>query len=306
MREIGKKEDARIEKECKELTSEQKFDKNKIVNLMGDAPFISLSPLRHCDPSLLDDEVFMESAISKDVEALGLASEKLRGNKAFLTHLVKKEGGVTWKGIVPNATDELKADKEFVLAAVNADGYTLQWASDSMKADKDVVVAALTNYKDAVKWASDSMKENKDVLLASVAKNGNAMESVPITLTKDRAFMLELVKASGPVGNLCQYLPKEYFDDQEILLDAVKRNSRALCYLMKRDRERFEANRELCLVACTYQGDGLEHVGKKFQADKEIVTAAVKSTGFNLKFASEELRNDPDLLKLKAEWRSGA
>lgn len=301
MREEGKKQDARIEKECNELTSEQKFDKNKIVTLMGDAPFISLSPLRHCDPSLLDDEVFIESAMVKDVRALGLASDKLRGNKAFLTHLVKKEGGANWIGIMQNATDELKADKEFVLAAVNADGYTLQWASDSMKADRDVVLAALTNYGGAVKWASDSMKGNKDVLLASVAQNGDAMKSVPITLTKDRAFMLELVKASGPVGNLCEYLPKEYFDDQEILLEAVKENARALCYLMMRDQDRFEANRELCLVACTNQGDSLKYVGKKFQADKEIVTAAVKSRGYILELASEELRNDPDLLKLSAE-----
>merc|ERR1712232_477670 len=124
------------------------------------------------------------------------------------------------------------------------------------------------------------------------------MKDVPTTLTKDRAFMLELVKTRPFPGELCEFLPKEYFDDQEILAEAVKSNNRAIFHLMKRDKDRFEANRELCLIACTEYSDSLKYVGSKFKADREIVTAAVKDRGYILQEASEELRNDPELMKL--------
>jgi hypothetical protein len=42
------------------------------------------------------------------------------------------------------ASDDLKADKEVVLAAVTQNGNALQYASEDLKADKEVVLAAVT------------------------------------------------------------------------------------------------------------------------------------------------------------------
>ena len=65
------------------------------------------------------------------------------------------------------ASDELKNDKEVVMAAVNHYGYNLKYASDELKGDKEVVIAAVTNHKCNLQFASDEMKADKDVLDAA-------------------------------------------------------------------------------------------------------------------------------------------
>ena len=40
------------------------------------------------------------------------------------------------------ASEELRADKEVVMAAVKNDGFALEYASDELKADKELVMLA--------------------------------------------------------------------------------------------------------------------------------------------------------------------
>ncbi len=44
-----------------------------------------------------------------------------------------------------HTTDELKADKEFIMAAVQTNGDALEYASDELKADKEFVMAMVEN-----------------------------------------------------------------------------------------------------------------------------------------------------------------
>ena len=63
---------------------------------------------------------------------------------------------------VPN---ELRADREVVLAAVRADGDALQYASDELvQADREVVLAAVNQRGDLLWYASNE-------LLADVARS---------------------------------------------------------------------------------------------------------------------------------------
>ena len=55
------------------------------------------------------------------------------------------------------ASDELKADKEVVLAAVGQGGRALRYASE-LKADKEVVLAAVGQNGDAVEHATDELR----------------------------------------------------------------------------------------------------------------------------------------------------
>jgi len=63
---------------------------------------------------------------------------------------------------------DLKADKEVVLAAVQADGTALQHASNELKADKEVVLAAMHTNGNAIQYASPTLKADKGFALAAV------------------------------------------------------------------------------------------------------------------------------------------
>jgi hypothetical protein len=65
-----------------------------------------------------------------------------------------------------NLSDELKADKEVVMAAVKNNGYALEYASDELKADKEVVTAAVQENADALVHALTSeLTADKEVVL---------------------------------------------------------------------------------------------------------------------------------------------
>ena len=47
--------------------------------------------------------------------------------------------------MLDSTADELKADKEIVLAAVQSDGYALEYAAEELQADKEIVLVAEQN-----------------------------------------------------------------------------------------------------------------------------------------------------------------
>jgi hypothetical protein len=74
--------------------------------------------------------------------------------------------------VLDRLSDELKADKEVIMAAVKRNGFALEYASDELKADKEVVLAAAKSDDPLgygymiLKYASDELKADKDVVMA--------------------------------------------------------------------------------------------------------------------------------------------
>jgi len=90
------------------------------------------------------------------------------------------------------ASDELKNDKEVVLAAVSNIGWTLQYASEELKNDKEVVLAAVSNEGWTLKFASDDLKNNKEIVLTAVRKCGSALKFASFELQNNYNNMKEL------------------------------------------------------------------------------------------------------------------
>ena len=65
-----------------------------------------------------------------------------------------------------SASDELKADKELVMAAVEQDyqGHNLEHASDELKADKEVVMVAVKDLPYTLQFASDELQNDPEIL----------------------------------------------------------------------------------------------------------------------------------------------
>ena len=63
-----------------------------------------------------------------------------------------------WSWHLIYTSEELRADKEVVMAAVKNDGFALEYASEELKADREVVMAAVKNDGDALYFATDEMR----------------------------------------------------------------------------------------------------------------------------------------------------
>ena len=59
------------------------------------------------------------------------------------------------------ASEQLRDDKEVVLAAVSNKGLIFKYASKRLRADEEVARAAINNYKDAIEYISDEALKQK-------------------------------------------------------------------------------------------------------------------------------------------------
>jgi hypothetical protein len=68
-------------------------------------------------------------------------------------------------------TEELKANKNVVMAAVKNRGMVLEYASNDLKKDFDVVLAAVKQFGSALKYASDELKDTEEIVIAAIQQN---------------------------------------------------------------------------------------------------------------------------------------
>ena len=82
-----------------------------------------------------------------------------------------------YKALVSADNDIIKQyDKKKVIAAVNRNGWALEFASNDLSNDKEVVLAAVNQNATALLYASDDLRNNPEVVLAAVNQNGGALQ----------------------------------------------------------------------------------------------------------------------------------
>ena len=156
--------------------------------------------------------------------------------------------------ICPENTNNLKVDREVVLAAVSNDGRSLEYADDALKADHAVVLAAVSNEGRALQYADDTLKADREVVLSAVSKNGSALEYADDTLKVDR----------------------------EVVLAAVSNDGRSLEYA----DDALKADHAVVLAAVSNEGWALKYANDALKADHEVILAAIQNNKFSYRDAT--------------------
>ncbi|CAM2757718.1 DUF4116 domain-containing protein [Legionella worsleiensis] len=73
------------------------------------------------------------------------------------------------------ASEQFKANKDNILAAVQQNGLTLQYVPDEFKTDREIVLAAVQQDGLAIRFAPDHLKKDKEIALAAVQQKGDAL-----------------------------------------------------------------------------------------------------------------------------------
>ena len=170
------------------------------------------------------EKINVLAAIVKDGRfALMYASQELRADKEVVLAAVTQDGHA-----LGCASQELRADRDVVLTAVARNGHAFMYASPELRADRDVVLAAVALSRDALGYASRMLRADKEVVLAAVAQDGHALEYASDELRADKEVMLAAVAENG---DALVHAPPELRADKEVVLAAVTQNVSAWHYV---------------------------------------------------------------------------
>ena len=88
-------------------------------------------------------------------------------------------------------------DRDVVMAAVETDGWALQYATEELKADKEIVTVAVKRFSESLYFASEKLKSDKRLLkLYIIGVMKKHYKSLELAIEHDEfdGFELDLVR----------------------------------------------------------------------------------------------------------------
>eukprot|EP00933_Yihiella_yeosuensis_P028771 TRINITY_DN22590_c0_g1_i1.p1 TRINITY_DN22590_c0_g1~~TRINITY_DN22590_c0_g1_i1.p1 ORF type:complete len:482 (+),score=113.26 TRINITY_DN22590_c0_g1_i1:60-1505(+) len=219
-----------------------------------------------------------------DMDELNAAPEDVRSSRDIFLAAAKRRNIQCFQ----YATEDLKADAEFVRALISASkrGEVLFHAAESIKSNRDIMLFALSHTGEILAKLSKAFKSDEEIVLSAVkGSNGSAMEFASELLRSDRQFVMKAVKMGG---HALGYVSEELQNDKEIVLEAVRSEGAALGWVA------FGDDKEVVLAAVSQNGEALDSACDSLKADREVVRTAVLNHGGAMQYASTSLRNDKD------------
>ncbi len=235
-----------------------KNDKEFVLKVLKNQEFVERNLHQSISNKLLDDkEVFLE--VARRGNGLQFFSKKLLNDKAIMLEAVRNNSNSVFRA----ASQELKEDKEFVLAALRETYY--KQPRFSSESDKGYTERLSRQRSELFKSLSKKLQTDQEVKWA-YEKKPNEVQDVELT--------------TGPVSN---DLSKEF------VILALKEGR------LTRIPDKLKNDREVALAAVRANGDMITFF-PKFHNDKEIILAAIEWKPGLFKWASEKLKNDKEFV----------
>jgi len=109
--------------------------------------------------------------------------------------------------------------REFVLAAVEVNGFALGCASKELQNDREVVMAAVSQIGDSIEYASEELRADREIAELAIAGRGAMTLNHLPTFRGDRELVLRAVATNG--FNL-KYAASELQNDREVVMAAIQ------------------------------------------------------------------------------------
>ena len=146
--------------------------------------------------------------------------------------------------------DEIKSDRDVVLAAVKQYGYALEYTCDALKNDKELVLFAVTQDGSAIRHASEILKNDKEVVLAA--------------LKGERCYVMDIFRYACCVN-------PTFKDDMEVALTALNNDPRVISLVSP---SVLSSHAELLSEVIKHYGPALEHASETQKNNEDIVRQA--------------------------------
>mmetsp|Transcript_32051 Transcript_32051/g.76482 ORF Transcript_32051/g.76482 Transcript_32051/m.76482 type:complete len:481 (-) Transcript_32051:164-1606(-) len=189
-----------------------------------------------------------------------------------------------------------EVDFDYWLDEISRDYRRLRKAPEEIRADQQVVLAAIEQDAEAIKFASESIKANRECALEALKKNWRLYSFLDLNLWEDRDVVMLFVPH---VPSVYAKLSSEMKSDRG-LVEAVLRTDG---WALRSAPCNFQADRDLVLLAARSATptqrpwNNFLSITRTFAADKEVVMACVATGGCTISQVDEALQKDPEVLK---------
>jgi hypothetical protein len=195
--------------------------------------------------------------------------------------IIKLEKGIDFN--LEKVLEKYRYHPQIVAQALELDGENLAYVSDEQKLDKELV---------------------KIAVISSSKSNSSAFKFAATALQNDINYIEELLTIDG---NILEYLCDDLKNNKKIACIAVSNKAGAIKHL----KSEFKADPEIIKLAITNglmnktSTELLEHLPKKWRDSKDIVLRVLEANGYEIKYASDRLKNDKDCIKIACKKDGG-
>lgn len=220
---------------------------------------------------------------------LSKLSKKMYLKDDFIVKQIKKNSS-----FFKDLDIKYRGERNIALEAVVIDGLLLEYISDDLKADIDVVMAALESNPMALEFADDNFKDDDDIVKNVISRCGKAIQFASQRIKKIKEFALLSVKNDGLA---LKYIP-DFMTDKDAVLEAIKQNGNAIKYA----DNSFYSDKEIMLIIANKKESvhQLMFGSEEVRSDKKIILTACRIDRSCIKYATPRLRDEIriDLIKL--------
>lgn len=225
----------------------------------------------------------------------------------------------------PYASERLRDFRDIALSACIDDGNAFQYVSERLRDDEEFVMEVLRNRKNTgyLRYVSERLRDYKEFALEVFISTGDTkgLQYVSERLRDDEEFVLEIMKRTGNAKGF-QYVSERLRDDDEVIEVFCQLSADSLEYASERIKQKKEFVLPLCKMdshvfgyvnkyfsddtdfaeALLQDANGMSEyqlswVSDRLRGDKAYIMRWCKVCGSAIQYASEELKNDPDVCR---------
>ncbi|MBA3723011.1 MAG: DUF4116 domain-containing protein [Parachlamydiaceae bacterium] len=224
----------------------------------------------------------------------------LTGEYKYAIEAVKQNADV-YKVLV----EELRDNNEIASVVFSNNGLMLEHASDEMADNKPLVLIAVKNNGLALRHATEDLLNDCEVVLAAVTNNGLALEFVSKQLQKNPQICMAAINNNG---DALEFVDSSLYNEENLLKAFSTSKTKKSNSGFERAVANHRTNRKVILEAVKFDGLLLKFASNLLKNDVEIVMNAVKNKGLALDYVTEDiagykaiaieaLRQDSDAVK---------
>ena len=133
-----------------------------------------------------------------------------RERQRILTQLPSMEG----LRLLVDAPEEVKADRDFMMAAVTKSGDALRFASEGLRSDRGLVMTAVSRLGASLEYASEELRSDRVLVMTAVSKHWGALKYASEELRSDRDVVMAAASSSW---RALQHASEELRSDADIV-----------------------------------------------------------------------------------------
>lgn len=264
--------------------------------------------LKHTSIEIQNDLEIVELALKSSPDAFHYISETFkRDNIELITKLIGKRG-------FKKLPSEFSHDREIVLESIKLCSKNLSKSSNELQNDRDFILLVVKTCGMALEYVKN-FQNDREIVMTAITQNGNALAFAPNRLFDDEEIILKSIETATCMDDLCSRLSERLKNNNELYMKCVcvdplprklQLESEIMMQILKKRPFHLinyaysfvSRNRTLAMKIVKQDGSLLKYLPSKYRNDREIVSFAIQQNKEAFKDASDQLKNDVQILKL--------